>query len=187
MVIEPSRPPGDAPCPRCGTLLWFESRVAIQYLRKRRKQARRVHETPLTNRKPCPFTLIDCKNSLQSIRRIEPLYRLMRMIPGLRQWANLLEPPDDIAGIERIVGIINSMTPQERKNPSLINFSRRCRIAAGSGTEICDVDRLLNEFFVMADLMEKTTGMGRWQQFQHFRRLARAAFVTSEYPSLSGR
>tara|TARA_B100001245_G_C22599906_1_gene297207 strand:- start:166 stop:570 length:405 start_codon:yes stop_codon:yes gene_type:complete len=68
--------------------------------------------------------------------------------------------------IGRIEGIINSMTPQERSSPDIIDMNRRRRIASGSGTNASDVNQLLKQFDTMAGMMKQLSGMGVRQRMQ---------------------
>ena len=75
----------------------------------------------------------------------------MKMIPGARK----MKFEFDEKELKHIEAIINSMTPQEREKPSIINGSRRKRIARGSGTSVQDVNRLLKEFNAMREMFKK--------------------------------
>jgi signal recognition particle subunit FFH/SRP54 (srp54) len=99
------------------------------------------------------FTLEDFLDQLQQIKRMGPLSQLVEMIPGLspKQLAGVNINDRDVSKIE---AIINSMTKAERKDPSIINGSRRKRIAMGSGTSIQDVNRLLKEFSETKKMMK---------------------------------
>ena len=82
---------------------------------------------------------------------------LAAMIPGVGKQIKDLDIDDDaFKGIE---AIINSMTPKERQNPDIINQSRRKRIAAGSGTKLEDVNRLMKQFDQTRKMMRMVTGM----------------------------
>jgi len=87
------------------------------------------------------------------------------MIPGIKA-AKL--PPVDESGLKKVEAIISSMTPDERHNHTIINGSRRKRIAHGSGTSVEDVNRLLKQFAqtqkLMKSLVGKKKGKGKWGQ-----------------------
>lgn len=91
------------------------------------------------------FTLEDFRGQLAQVRKMGPLESLLEMIPGLGGRAGLSGAVDE-KSLQRVEAIINSMTPQERRHPHLIDGSRRRRIARGSGTAIQDVNRLLKQF-----------------------------------------
>ncbi len=106
------------------------------------------------------FTLADFQKQMRQIKKLGSMGEIMKMIPGLGGIAEKMSgmnPDDDL---KRIDGIINSMTPEERKNPDLIDRSRRARIALGSGTDPADVNKLLKDFKGMAGMMQKMAGMG---------------------------
>ncbi|WP_026487235.1 signal recognition particle protein [Caldanaerobius polysaccharolyticus] len=91
------------------------------------------------------FTLQDFLEQMQEVKKIGPINQILEMIPGLNQ-KQLKGFNVDEREISRIEAIIKSMTPEERINPSIINSSRKKRIAMGSGTTIQDVNKLLREF-----------------------------------------
>ncbi|MBI2973024.1 MAG: signal recognition particle protein [Armatimonadetes bacterium] len=92
------------------------------------------------------FTLDDFREQLRSVRKMGPLDSLIGMIPGLAGRAAGLAGAVDERSLGRVEAIINSMTPDERARPDIIDGSRRRRIARGSGTSIQDVNRLLKQF-----------------------------------------
>src|SRR5690606_11294530 len=80
-------------------------------------------------------------------RKMGPLDELLQMLPGLPAGAGSLKGLQvDERELKRVEAMIQSMTPQERRNPQIIDGSRRRRIAAGSGTQVQDVNRLLKQF-----------------------------------------
>jgi signal recognition particle subunit SRP54 len=103
------------------------------------------------------FTLEDFLDQLQEVKKMGPLQQVMGMLPGMNKL------PADVAiddrALVRIEAIIHSMTLEERRKPQLINGSRRKRIAAGSGTSVQDVNRLMKQYEQMQKLM-KTLGKG---------------------------
>lgn len=108
------------------------------------------------------FDLEDFREQLQEIKKMGPLNQLLEMIPGLGQARSKL--PGDLTEkqMKRVEAIINSMTPQERKDPRLLNGSRKRRIALGSGTSVQDVNQLLNQFRDMQRMMKQfSSGKGR--------------------------
>ncbi|MDI6602249.1 MAG: signal recognition particle protein [Thermoanaerobacteraceae bacterium] len=104
------------------------------------------------------FTLEDFLDQLHQLKKMGSLSQLVDMIPGLspKQLAGVNVNDKDISRIE---AIINSMTREERKDPSIINGSRRKRIALGSGTSIQDVNRLLKEFSETKKMMKQFGNM----------------------------
>jgi len=101
------------------------------------------------------FTLDDFLDQLRQIRKMGPLEDLLKMIPGMGQKLKGIQI--DERQLVRVEAIIQSMTPKERQDPSVINFSRRKRIAAGSGTTVTDVNRLLKQFEEMKKMMKQMT------------------------------
>ncbi len=108
------------------------------------------------------FTLEDFLDQMQQLKKMGPLSGLVGMIPGLPKEVRNAEVDDD--AMKPIEAIIHSMTPEERRNPGIINGSRRSRIAAGSGTTTTEVNSLLDRFKQMQSMMKgmaNLPGMGR--------------------------
>ena len=104
------------------------------------------------------FDFNDFMAQIQQIKKMGNIKELASMIPGVGKAIKGVEIGDDaFKGIE---AIINSMTKKERSNPSIIDFSRRKRIAAGSGTTIQEVNRLLKQFDQTRSVMKAATSMG---------------------------
>lgn len=106
------------------------------------------------------FTLEDFREQLRQVRRMGPLENLLDLIPGmsrLRGRSAELEERE----VKRMEAILDSMTPQERRDPSLLNASRKRRIARGSGTTVQDVNRLLKQFEEARRMMRELERMGR--------------------------
>ena len=99
------------------------------------------------------FTLDDFRTQLKTIKRMGPLESVLGMIPGLGNLKQLAENKPDEKQLGRVEAIISSMTPVERRNDKIINGSRRKRIAAGSGTSVEDVNRLLKQFTEMRRML----------------------------------
>jgi signal recognition particle subunit SRP54 len=107
------------------------------------------------------FTLDDFKKMLGQTKKLGPLNKIISMIPGMGAATQMLEGMDPDQDFRRLAGIIDSMTPEERRNPSrTVDQSRRRRIAAGAGVEPQEVNELVKQFDVMADLMKKMATMG---------------------------
>jgi signal recognition particle subunit SRP54 len=103
------------------------------------------------------FTLEDYRDQMAQLRKMGPLDQVLSMLPGMGS----LKGVDVEAGekdMRRAVAIIDSMTPVERRDPSLINGSRRKRIAKGSGNAVEDVNRLLKQFVQARKLMKGLGG-----------------------------
>ena len=99
------------------------------------------------------FTLQDFLDQLRQVRRMGPLGDLLKMVPGMGKIAANTQVDDKEVG--RIEAIICSMTPRERSDPRILNASRRRRIAAGSGTQVQDVNRLVKQFDQSRQMMKK--------------------------------
>jgi len=103
------------------------------------------------------FDFNDFLESMEQMKSMGPLDDLVKMIPGLKLPKNQDLSVDE-KQIARTQALILSMTPKERANPDLINPSRKRRIAAGAGMEVVDVNRLLNSFAQMKQMMKKFGG-----------------------------
>jgi len=101
--------------------------------------------------KNADFTLEDFLSQMQQIKKMGPLGGLLKMLPGMSQIGDI-DIPDD--AMKKPEAIIRSMTPKERRNPSILNASRRRRIAAGSGTTVQDVNQLIRQFEEMKKQMK---------------------------------
>jgi signal recognition particle subunit SRP54 len=89
-----------------------------------------------------------------------PLGQIMSMIPGMGGMANEAQAAVDRGDLKRVEAIIRAMTPTERRDPTVLNGSRRRRIASGSGTTLTDVNRLVKQFTEMQKLMKQLAGGG---------------------------
>lgn len=102
------------------------------------------------------FTLDDFLEQLQQIKKLGPLDKVLEMLPGMGNMKQQLKDAKvDEKEITYVEAIIRSMTPKERRDPSIINGSRRKRIADGSGTRIQQVNRLLKQFAEARKMMKK--------------------------------
>jgi signal recognition particle subunit SRP54 len=123
------------------------------------------------------FTLEDFRDQFKQIRRMGPMKQIMGMIPGLGGMLDSNPDVDPEQEINRIEAMINSMTPDERRNPDKIDRSRRNRIAGGSGTEPSDVHQLIKQFQGMAGYMQEMAGMGLKDRLRAVRDLASAGMM----------
>src|SRR5829696_4425152 len=103
------------------------------------------------------FTLDDFLEQLQQVRKMGPLQNLMTMMPGVPK--ELKDTEVDEGKVGKVEAIIRSMTPDERIDPTLIDGSRRLRIANGSGTQPSDVSQLIKQFREMQKLMKRMPGL----------------------------
>ncbi len=104
------------------------------------------------------FGFDDFLAQLDSFRKMGPLKHILKMIPGMGEALGNLQIPED--DLNRFRGIIHSMTPRERRDPDLIEASRRRRIARGAGVDPQDVSALVKQFTQMRGLMKQMAGLG---------------------------
>jgi signal recognition particle subunit SRP54 len=116
----------------------FDEKQAVELERKIRRQE---------------FTFDDFLDQLHQIRRMGPLTGILKMIPGLGSQLGNMRIDD--RELDRVQAIITSMTPEERANPSILNGSRRRRIAHGSGTTVNAVNQLVKQFSQMQKMMRQ--------------------------------
>jgi signal recognition particle subunit SRP54 len=108
------------------------------------------------------FDLDDLAAQLKQLRKMGGMAGMMGLLPGMGKIKKQINEANiDDRMIKRQEAIISSMTKEERKNPKLMNASRRRRIASGSGTSVQDVNRLLKQHQDMADMMKKVSKMGK--------------------------
>ena len=118
------------------------------------------------------FTLEDFKKMLTQTRRLGPLGKVLGMIPGMGGMQEMLGGTDLDKDMNRLFGIIDAMTPAERRDPSrLVDQSRRRRIAAGAGVEAHEVGDLVKQFDGMSAMMKGMAGLGMRERMQHVQRL----------------
>ena len=103
------------------------------------------------------FTLEDFLDQLQQVKKMGPISGIMGMLPGMPKELKNAEIGDD--QIKVTEAIIRSMTPEERRDPDIINGSRRARIAKGSGTTVPEVNRLVKQFGEMQKMMKQMGGL----------------------------
>ena len=106
------------------------------------------------------FTLEDMLASMRQMQKMGPMGQVMSMIPGMGGMAKEAQDAVDRGDLKRVEAIILSMTPRERREPGVLNASRRRRIANGSGTSLPDVNRLIKQFAEMQKLMKQLSGAG---------------------------
>ncbi len=121
----------------------FDKKQAEKLERKLRKEA---------------FTLDDFRDQLRQMKKLGPISQILGMLPGMNASA-LKNVNVDESALVRIEAMINSMTPAERANHSLINGSRRKRIAKGSGTTVEEVNKLLKQFVTAQKMIKQMANM----------------------------
>jgi signal recognition particle subunit SRP54 len=106
------------------------------------------------------FTLEEFQIQLQQIKRMGSMSSILEMIPGAKKLASQVDTEQAEKDLRRIEAIISSMTVQERREPAILNGSRRRRIAQGSGTTVADVNRLMKQFMEMKKMMQRVSKFG---------------------------
>jgi signal recognition particle subunit SRP54 len=108
------------------------------------------------------FTLEDFRDQLRTLKKMGPLEQVLGMIPGLSAMKELKDRREELDDRQllHVEAIINSMTARERRNHTLLNGSRRKRIARGSGTSVEEINRLLKQFVEMRKMLKTMSGMG---------------------------
>jgi signal recognition particle subunit SRP54 len=104
------------------------------------------------------LTLEDFFEQLQALKKMGSIEQLVGMIPGMKKAGPVAI---DEKALSRVEAIINSMTPGERRNPGVIDGSRRRRIARGSGTTVQDINRVLKQFGEMKKMMKRFGKLGK--------------------------
>jgi signal recognition particle subunit SRP54 len=107
------------------------------------------------------FTFDDFRDQLRTLKKMGPLEQVIGMIPGMGALKELNEQKQEIdpKELNRLEAIVNSMTPGERRNHTIINGSRRKRIARGSGTSVEAVNRVLKQFVEMRKMLKAVQGV----------------------------
>ncbi|WP_374016688.1 signal recognition particle protein [Paenibacillus thiaminolyticus] len=105
------------------------------------------------------FTFDDFLEQMQQVKQLGPIDQILDMIPGMNKMKQTANLKVDERQMGRIEAIVRSMTNEERQDPDLINHSRRKRIAAGSGTSLADVNRLIKQFDEMRRMMKQFSEM----------------------------
>ncbi|RXZ76987.1 signal recognition particle protein [Paenibacillaceae bacterium] len=104
------------------------------------------------------FTFDDFLDQMAQVRKMGPIDQLLEMMPGMNKKA-LKDIKVDERQINRVEAIVKSMTIEEKQKPEILNHSRRKRIAAGSGTSVADVNRLIKQFDDMRRMMKQMSSM----------------------------
>lgn len=105
------------------------------------------------------FTFEDFLEQMEQVKKLGPLDQLMDMIPGMGKMKQTKDLKVDEKQMGRIEAIVHSMTTEEKQQPDIINHNRRKRIAAGSGTSLAEVNRLIKQFDEMRRMMKQFSDM----------------------------
>jgi signal recognition particle subunit SRP54 len=117
------------------------------------------------------LTLDDFRDQLEKMSKPGLMQKMLGLMPGMGEALKAIQNEDAEGGMRRMVGIINSMTRAERRNPKIIDQSRRQRIAAGAGVQAQEVNQLVKQFDMMAPLMQNLAGKGLGGRLQAIRQL----------------
>lgn len=120
------------------------------------------------------FTLENFRELLEQTRRLGSITRWLGLLPGMSQLSEVIGDEEADVQLRRIRGIIDSMTPEERRDPRIIDASRRRRIAAGAGVDQQEVSLLIKQFEGLSDLMRRLSQMGLRGRLQAISQLSQA-------------
>ncbi len=105
------------------------------------------------------FTMEDLLTQIEQSQKMGPLASVVKLIPGMSDFSKQLEEVDADSALKRTKAIIQSMTPAEREDPSIIRSSHKRRIAAGSGTSVNEVNKIINQYDKMKKMMKQLSSM----------------------------
>lgn len=114
------------------------------------------------------FTMDDMLTQLEQVSKMGPLGGILKMLPGMNQFADQINEGDAEAAMKRQKAIIQSMTLEERSDPSIINTRRKNRIAAGSGTKPQEVAKVINQFEKMKTMMKQMGSLAKSGKMPNF-------------------
>jgi signal recognition particle subunit SRP54 len=123
------------------------------------------------------FTLDDFKTQMQQLLQPGLMQKMLSLLPGMGQLQEWMQDSDAAQDLKRIIGIIDSMTPQERRNPKIIDPSRRNRIARGAGVPVQEVNALLKQYEAMTPMLRSMAGKGLGQRMQAIQELQRSGVM----------
>ncbi len=124
----------------------------------------------------------DFLTQLESMRKMGPMKSILKMIPGVGAAMGDADMPEE--DLNRIKGMVHSMTPRERRNPDIIEASRRRRIAKGAGVEPQDVSGLVKQFLQMRGIMKQMAGLGMGGRLKMTQQLAQMGMMDGGIPKL---
>jgi len=131
-------------------MLYLSLECRVQHFNRRHQDLPRLGQ----------FDFEDFRDQLQKLQRLGSIQDILKMVPGMGQMAKQLDGQDLNSDLKQIEAIINSMTTQERRLPTVLNASRRRRIARGSGTTVEDVNQLIKRFRDMQKMMKQAGMLG---------------------------
>jgi signal recognition particle subunit SRP54 len=130
------------------------------------------------------FTLDDFKNMMEKVAQPGLMGRMMGLMPGMGQFKDVMESDEAAGGIRQMIGAINSMTMEERRNPKSIDTHRRTRIAQGAGVQTPVISQLVKQFEVMKPLMQSMAGKGVGDRMSMMRQLQSSGAMND--PTMKG-
>lgn len=130
------------------------------------------------------MTLDDFKGLLEKVAKPGLMGKLMGLMPGMGQLRDVMESDEAAGGIRQTIGAINAMTPAERKNPKIIDASRRTRIAKGAGVQAPLISQLVKQFETMKPMMQMMAGQGAGDRMAMMRQLQASGAMAD--PSMRG-
>ena len=134
------------------------------------------------------FTLDDFKKQIRQIQQPGLMTKMLSLMPGMGEISKMMGDANAEGEMSRVVGIIDSMTPQERRNPKVIDPSRRNRIARGAGVPIQEVNSLIKQYDTMAPIMKMMAGKGAGGRMQALKDLQKGGMFEpgAKSPKLKG-
>ncbi|NCA69826.1 MAG: signal recognition particle protein [Sphingobacteriia bacterium] len=132
------------------------------------------------------FDLVDFKEQLDQMNKMGGMMSLMEKLPGMSQIPDHIKDKASDKELGKLIAIINSMTPQERRFPAVIKGARKRRIAAGSGTQVQDVNRLLKQFTQMQRVLKKMKGGGMAKMMRSMQGRLPGGFPPGGFPPGGG-
>jgi signal recognition particle subunit SRP54 len=134
------------------------------------------------------FTLDDFKGQLKQILQPGLMMKMMGLLPGMGELTKMMSGTEAEDDARRLLGIIDSMTPQERRSPKIIDPARRNRIAKGAGVQVGEVNGLLKQFDMMSPIMKAMAGKGAGQRMQAIQDLQKGGMFNpgAKGPKLKG-
>ncbi|MGD8453479.1 MAG: signal recognition particle protein [Phycisphaerae bacterium] len=128
------------------------------------------------------FGFDDFLSQLEKFRKMGPMKQILKMIPGIGSAIGDMEMPEE--DLNRFRGIIHSMTARERRNPEVIEASRRRRIARGAGVEPQDVSGLVKQFTQMRGMMKQMAGLGMRDRMKFAQQMGQAGMMDGHMPKM---
>ncbi|MGN6136595.1 MAG: signal recognition particle protein [Aureliella sp.] len=130
------------------------------------------------------FTLDDFKGLLEKIAKPGLMQKMLALMPGMGEVRKMLDGTNSDGEMQKMIGVINSMTPAERRNPKLIDTPRRNRIAKGAGTSPSMITQLVKQFGIMTPMMQMMAGKGAGDRMQMMQQLQQSMLSDPSFGGL---